>query len=111
MIYTLLIVPPITLLAGLLMYEYPPKKINYIVGYRTSKSMKNKRNWTKANKTCGLLWIKLGTTNIFISILLYIFKLLNIINITEQLLSLIIIIQVIIILISIPIVENKLKGK
>ena len=99
------------IITGYLMYKYPPKKINHIVGYRTSKSMKNKKNWKEANKMCGLLWIKLGTTNIFISILLYIFKLLNIINITEQLLSLIIIIQVIIILISIPIVENKLKGK
>ena len=111
MIYVIFLIPILMIITGYLMHKYPPKKINHIVGYRTSKSMKNKRNWTKANKTCGLLWIKLGTINIFISILLYIFKLLNIINITEQLLSLIIIIQVIIILISIPIVENKLKGK
>lgn len=29
---------------------FPPKKINYVYGYRTSNSMKNIENWNLANK-------------------------------------------------------------
>lgn len=109
MIYTLFIVPSITIIAGYLMYKFPPKKINHIIGYRTKKSMKNKRNWQKANNNCGLLWIKIGVITFIISIILYILSLLNIIDFTERILAILTTIQIIPLLLAIPIVENNLK--
>lgn len=38
------------LLVGGVLYFFPPKKINYLYGYRTSKSMKNQETWTFAQK-------------------------------------------------------------
>ncbi len=34
---------------GALMYKYPPKQVNYILGYRTTMSMKNEETWKFAN--------------------------------------------------------------
>jgi len=37
-----------------------PKEINYIFGYRTNMSMKNKDTWEFAHKYIGKLWFYLG---------------------------------------------------
>ena len=37
-----------------------PKEINYIFGYRTNMSMKNKDTWDFAHKYIGKLWFYLG---------------------------------------------------
>lgn len=55
-----LLVPLIMILAGWLMYRHPPEDINSVVGYRTSRSMKNLDTWRFAQHTCGKLWWKLG---------------------------------------------------
>ena len=55
-----LLVPLIMILAGWLMYRHPPEDINSVVGYRTSRSMKNSDTWLFAQHTCGKLWRKLG---------------------------------------------------
>lgn len=47
----------------------PPKSINYLFGYRTTMSMKNKDTWEFAHKYCGKLWFKLGVWLLPISIL------------------------------------------
>jgi len=47
----------------------PPKSINYLFGYRTTMSMKNKDTWEFAHKYCGKLWFKLGVGLLPISIL------------------------------------------
>lgn len=109
MIYTIFIVPLITLIAGYSMYKYPPKKINHIVGYRTIKSMKNKKNWQKSNNICGRLWIKIGAITFIISIVLYISNMLDIIEFTEEIIAIITLIQIIPLLIAIPVIERKIK--
>src|SRR5688572_16208810 len=38
------------MLMGLIFYFRPPKKINGLYGYRTTRSMKNPENWHFANK-------------------------------------------------------------
>jgi uncharacterized membrane protein len=38
------------LIAGLIMYIFPPKKINYLYGYRTNSSMKSEQRWNFAQK-------------------------------------------------------------
>ncbi|MCO6464950.1 MAG: SdpI family protein [Saprospiraceae bacterium] len=40
-----LLVGGIFALAGAIQYNFPPKKINQIYGYRTRSSMKNIQNW------------------------------------------------------------------
>jgi len=47
----------------------PPKSINYLFGYRTTMSMKNKDTWEFAHKYIGKLWFKLGVGLLPISIL------------------------------------------
>ncbi|MCP2037872.1 SdpI family protein [Chryseobacterium sp. HSC-36S06] len=36
--------------AGLFMLKFPPKKINFLYGYRTNSSMKNQERWDFAQK-------------------------------------------------------------
>jgi uncharacterized membrane protein len=37
-------------ITGLITNTFPPKKINYLYGYRTSRSMKNQNNWDIAQR-------------------------------------------------------------
>lgn len=55
-----LLIPAIMLIGGYFMYKYPPKEINWVIGYRTTMSMKNKDTWAFAQDYCGRLWVKLG---------------------------------------------------
>ncbi|WP_460692574.1 SdpI family protein [Mucilaginibacter puniceus] len=50
----------IILLAGWIMVKYPPKKINYLYGYRTELSMKNQQTWDEANRFSARLMVKIG---------------------------------------------------
>lgn len=40
----------IFLLAGYIQYRFPPKKINHLYGYRTSKSMQSQESWDFAQR-------------------------------------------------------------
>ena len=44
----------IFMLAGLVMYVFPPKKINALYGYRTSSSMKSIERWHFAQRFSAL---------------------------------------------------------
>jgi uncharacterized membrane protein len=65
------IVAPVILLASLLMKIWPPKKINYLYGYRTPRSMKNQLNWNIANTYSADLMMWAGITNVGVHILSY----------------------------------------
>jgi uncharacterized membrane protein len=41
---------------GILFRRRPPKNINYIVGYRTVRSMKSKETWNFAHRHSGRTW-------------------------------------------------------
>ena len=60
MLCTNLIVPLIMVSFGLYFVKKAPKNINYIFGYRTDMSMKNKDTWSFAHKYCGKLWLIIG---------------------------------------------------
>ena len=47
MVHTIFIIPLLITFVGFLMYKNPPKKINWFLGYRTIKSMKNEKIWKK----------------------------------------------------------------
>ena len=39
--FEVFMIPVLMIIAGCLMSKYPPKKVNWFVGYRTRKSMKD----------------------------------------------------------------------
>lgn len=55
-----ILIPTIMLVAGYMMWKHCPKEINWVYGYRTSRSMKNMDTWRFAHEFCGRLWWRLG---------------------------------------------------
>ncbi len=55
-----LITPLIMILGGVWFVKRPPKNINSLFGYRTSRSMKNQNTWNFAHHFCGRLWLYCG---------------------------------------------------
>ena len=55
-----LLFPAIMIFMGRYFMKSSPKEINYIFGYRTNMSMKNKDTWDFAHKYIGKLWFYLG---------------------------------------------------
>jgi len=55
-------------IAAMLMYLFPPKKINSLYGYRTSSSMKSIERWTFAQRFSSILMVKSGLVLMAISI-------------------------------------------
>jgi len=45
---------------GLLWKNHAPKNINYLYGYRTPRSMKNRETWAFAHAYIGRLWRIIG---------------------------------------------------
>lgn len=43
-------VSTVFLITGFITYKFPPKKINYLYGYRTNASMKTQERWDFAQK-------------------------------------------------------------
>ena len=84
MIYTIFIIPITIILIGYLLFKYPPKNINYLIGYRSVKSMKNDKNWKFANQYCGKLLIKTGILMLIITIMLFILSYFKVLIFTEQ---------------------------
>ncbi len=62
-----LLTPFIMVFFGRKFKNNPPDKINWIYGYRTKMSMKNKDTWIFANKKMGKLWFRIGTIMAIIS--------------------------------------------
>lgn len=62
-----LLIPAIMLFSGRFMQKAPPKNINWIIGYRTTMSMKNEDTWAFAHKIAGAFmwkwgWVTLAAT-------------------------------------------------
>lgn len=57
------------IIVGYMMYKHTPKSINWVYGYRTSRSMKNMDTWNFAHDRCGRLWVKYGCVLLALSII------------------------------------------
>lgn len=67
---------PVTMIGfGKLFLNKAPKEINYIFGYRTTMSMKNKDTWEFAHKYCGRIWFVCGWIVLLLSIIAMLFVL------------------------------------
>ena len=58
--FPLFIVGFVFALAAFITLKFPPKNINSIYGYRTSRSMKNQENWDLAQRFSSQLMLKQG---------------------------------------------------
>ena len=67
-----LLIPVVVIVTGRIMWKHYPKNINGLVGYRTTRSMKNMDTWKFANDYCGRLWWKIGWIMIIPSALIHI---------------------------------------
>ena len=60
------------IIAGRMMWKHCSKSINGVIGYRTTRSMKNMDTWKFAHDYCGRLWWKLGVIMFILSVLIHI---------------------------------------
>lgn len=58
--YVTIILGLIFVTTGLILFYFPPKKINYLYGYRTKNSMKDSERWTFAQRHSAKLMIWCG---------------------------------------------------
>jgi uncharacterized membrane protein len=56
--------------AALISLKFPPKIINSIYGYRTSRSMKNQENWDFAQRFSSQLMLKQGLIMLLLAFIL-----------------------------------------
>lgn len=67
-----ILIPVVMVIAGRMMWKHCPKHINGMLGYRTTRSMKNMDTWKFAHAYCGKLWWKIGWIMIMPSALIHI---------------------------------------
>lgn len=102
-----LIIPLMMIILGHLFCKHPPKTINYILGYRTRRSMSSQENWLFANKRMGQLWFKWGLVLIVIVVLTRLLLPLE----NETLVQINMYIGLVFMMAPIVIVERELKGR
>ena len=66
-----LLIPILMIIFGWTMWKHAPGSINKVVGYRTSRSMKNEDTWRFAHDYCGRLWWKIGCTMLIPSVIIH----------------------------------------
>lgn len=64
-----LLTPLLMLGFGILSLKRAPKEINFVYGYRTTMSMKNKDTWQFAHACFGKLWSRIGLILLPVSII------------------------------------------
>lgn len=67
-----ILIPVLMVALGRRMWKHPPKTINGVIGYRTSRSMMNRDTWEFAHHYSGKLWWKAGWLALFPSIVIHI---------------------------------------
>lgn len=104
-----LLIPVIVIVIGRIMWKHYPKNINGLVGYRTTRSMKNSDTWKFANEYCGRFWYKMGLFMLAFSVLVSVL-LLGTNDNTYSMISLIFVLfQCVVLIVSIIPVEIALK--
>lgn len=64
-----LMIPGVVLFFGRRFLKHPPKNINSLYGYRTTRSMRSQESWDFAHETCGRLWVRLGMVLLVLSLI------------------------------------------
>lgn len=66
-----LLIPVLMIVCGKMMWKHSPREINGMIGYRTTRSMKNADTWKFAQEYCGRLWWKIGWIVFLISVIIH----------------------------------------
>lgn len=64
------LIPLTMIIFGYLYQHHPPKKVNYLYGYRTSRSMRNLDTWQYAHQHLGRNWLKYGSVTLRVTLVL-----------------------------------------
>lgn len=104
-----LLIPTIMLVVGKMMWKHCPESINNIIGYRTTRSMKNMDTWKFAHTYCGRLWWKLGIIMLIPSVLIHIPFYQSNVNTIGIVGGILVIIQFIVLIVSFFLTEYALK--
>ncbi len=64
-----IIIGIILMVTGIVLYKFPPKKINGFYGYRTNRSMKSQESWDFAQKYSAKELIKFSSLLLIVSII------------------------------------------
>lgn len=106
---TVLFIPVVMIVVGKFYSNKVPGKINYFVGYRTTRSMKNDETWEFAHKKFSKIWYKWGLIMLPLSILTVLFVISKNEDIIEVMGAIITVVQLLPILASIALTEKALK--
>lgn len=109
LIFCVLCIPIVQLTSGWCMRYRTPKKINSWIGYRTTNATKNADTWKLANQYCGKLWLMTGTVLLILSAIIGFSCLFLSKKIAAILILGMIGMQTLMLLLTIPFVEAKLK--
>ncbi|HEY8364080.1 MAG TPA: SdpI family protein [Haloplasmataceae bacterium] len=99
----------VMIVCGLLFIFKPPKKVNYILGYRTTMSMKNQETWDYAHQYSGKVWLITGIITALVAFPLVIA--LKTLEIYEILMIILIVLESIAFLLMIPLTEIALRKR
>ena len=69
MFIMVLLIPLTMIFFGWLLFRRTPKKINYVFGYRTKRSMRNEETWKFANQYLGKVWYLCGLLSAPLSVI------------------------------------------
>lgn len=62
---------PVLFILCFLFYRFPPKKINYIYGFRTSRSMRSQEAWDCANRYSSVALIIVSVLTCVVQLITY----------------------------------------
>ena len=106
---TCLLIPGVLMGFGSLFAANPPSTVNALFGYRTAMSMKNKDTWIFANRYWGKLARKTGFITLIVSLIAMATVILQSDDTIALVGTIVILLQLIPILGTIPVVEKALK--
>ena len=96
----------IFIVAGFILYKFPPKTINTLYGYRSKRSMRTQKSWDFAQLYSSKLMMQLGLLYVLVGSIGFIYK-------PSETIAAIIAIALLIVIAAIVIVkvERRLKNK
>ncbi len=109
LVFPTLLVPLTMVGFGWLLSKKAPKSINWLFGYRTSRSMKNDETWRFAQKKIGRLWLIWGSTMLLLTLALLLILFGKDDRLFEKAGLVLTVVQLVVLILSIIPVERALK--
>lgn len=111
MTVTSMLVPGILISVGAWMQKHPPRDINWIMGYRSTRSMKTQESWDFANRYSGKLMVRAGWITLAVSLVVMLLVMFRSEAVVSAVSVVLINCQLIPLLAVLPLVERQLKKR